>query len=471
VIRWLAALAFANAAVWALITPIFDAPDEYDHYAYSEYLAQTGHAPCQACKRPPWSTDERLAIATLHVVSYIEGSDGRPPWLAASIPDGPQNDGGGPTTAATHSPVYYALTLPAYAAAHSDSVASRVTAMRLVSAALGALTVISILLAAWEIFSVRYRMFAVFAALLAAFQPMFSFGSGSLNNDAGVNLVAASLLYVMVRGLRTYLTTGLAVASGILLALAPLMKGTGYELYPAVLLAVVVMLVRRHESRDLRAVGFGLATFALVQIAWSLVAGHFERASFTTPGGVVPGSSGPVADALRHPFGFASYFWQVFLPKLPFMTDLHPQPWPAFDIYVKRGWAAFGWYAIEFPNWIYVVIAGIMVTVGLFALRSLWRLRASLRPHLPVILVVALVISSVIGAVEASFYTPTGGRAVVAEQGRYAFTAIGAFAIVTASSCFAFGRRYAPWIASTLMTLVVALNLASVLVALRGFYM
>jgi 4-amino-4-deoxy-L-arabinose transferase-like glycosyltransferase len=342
--------------------------------------------------------------------------------------------------------------------------------MRFVSAALGALTVVFVFLAAREFFLSRRLIVAVLAALLVAFEPMFAFGSGSLNNDAGVNVAAAALLYVMIRALRVGLTSGLAICFGALLVLAPLMKGTGYELYPAAALATAAILKRRHSARDVRIVALGVAAFVLVQLSWTLASGHFERGSFTTPGGAAPGTSGPVADAVQHPFGFASYIWQVFLPKLPFMTDLHPQAWPAFDIYVKRGWGAFGWYAIGFPNWVYIVIATIMVCVAILAVRSVWRIRMNLRTHLLPVLLVALVIVSVIGAVEASFYTPNGGRAVVAEQGRYAFTAIGAFAIVAAGSCFAFGRRLAPWIASGVLTLVVVLNIASVFVAYTGFY-
>jgi 4-amino-4-deoxy-L-arabinose transferase-like glycosyltransferase len=341
--------------------------------------------------------------------------------------------------------------------------------MRLVSAVLGAITVTFVFLAAREFFS-RYEAFAVAAALLAAFQPMFSFGAGSLNNDAGVNAASAALLYVFLRGLRRRLTSRLAVALGALLVVCPLMKGTGYELYPPALLALALMLYRRHELRDLRALSLGAVTFAALQFAWINVAPHFHRASFTTPGGSAPGTAGPLADALHHPLGYASYIWQVFFPRLPFMTDLHPQPWPAFDIYVRRGWAAFGWYAVEFPTWVYVVIAVTMIAVGLMALASWWRARFDLRRDLPAVVCIAAVIISVIGAVEASYYTPMGGRAVVAEQGRYAFTAIGALAIVACASCFAFGRRYAVGAASGLVTLVIGFELSSVLVALRGFY-
>ena len=46
-------VAFVNAGSWALITPVFNAPDEPDHFAYGQYLATTGHAPRVRPMRAP----------------------------------------------------------------------------------------------------------------------------------------------------------------------------------------------------------------------------------------------------------------------------------------------------------------------------------------------------------------------------------------------------------------------------------
>src|SRR4029078_13027119 len=42
-VRAICLLGFAYAAAWSVITPPFDAPDEYEHYAYGQYLAETGN--------------------------------------------------------------------------------------------------------------------------------------------------------------------------------------------------------------------------------------------------------------------------------------------------------------------------------------------------------------------------------------------------------------------------------------------
>jgi hypothetical protein len=78
-----AVVAFANAVTWSLITPPFDAPDETDHFAYSQYLAETGKAASQKeGERPAWSGEETVALDGVRLVSYIEQADARAPWTA-----------------------------------------------------------------------------------------------------------------------------------------------------------------------------------------------------------------------------------------------------------------------------------------------------------------------------------------------------------------------------------------------------
>ncbi len=40
-------VAFVNAAIWTALIPPFQVPDETDHFAYAQYLAETGKPPPQ----------------------------------------------------------------------------------------------------------------------------------------------------------------------------------------------------------------------------------------------------------------------------------------------------------------------------------------------------------------------------------------------------------------------------------------
>lgn len=474
----IAALVFANATAWAVITPAFDAPDEPDHFGYAQYLAETGNAPAAGSSaRSAWSAEESVALDGVRILSRASVPDGRPPWLSADerrwkryrarLEPGPSPDsGGGATTSSTHSPVYYSLLVPMYLATSGYSTFSQLTAMRLVSALLGALTALFAYLVVRELLP-RHSLAAVAAGLLVGFQPMFGFISGAVNNDNGVNAVAALLVWLLLRALRRGLTVPLGAAIGATLVALPLMKATGYALYPAALLALAGVLWRQHRRLDAPVWAAVGGTFVIALLGWRLISPAFDRSLYTTPGGRAPTAVG--VDVFDNLSLYASYLWQVFLPKLPFMADLHGQTWPAFNIYIERGWAAFGWYAVTFPRWVYGVIGAVMVAAGGLCALALWRHRQQARAVAVQLAVLAAALVGVIAAVE-YLYTTSTPRSVVAEQGRYVFTAIVPLAIAAVGAAFAFPRRLRLSIIASLVIGVLGLSYASQLLALSRFF-
>jgi 4-amino-4-deoxy-L-arabinose transferase-like glycosyltransferase len=474
----IAVIAFVNAGSWALITPAFNAPDEPDHFAYAQYFAETGHAPARAPDmRPPFSTDETLALNAVDAFSQVSLPDTRPPWLGLeqtrwqqtrSVSPHPGDNGGGVSAAASgHQPAYYALLAPVYEAVRSQSTFSQLTAMRLVSALLGAIVAVCAFGIVRELLP-RQRLAAIAAGLLVAFQPMFGFISGAVNNDNGINAAAALSLYILIRGLRRGLTWRLALALGVTLAIAPLMKETGYEIYPAAAVGLLGMAWRRRPKVDVRPWVVLAGTFAAVQGAWQLlqpvfypaVAGHS-----TSAGGVAATSALSAAEHM--PGRFLVYLWELFLPRLGFMGSLFPPGWPFRSIYVVRGWGAFGWYTWIFPNWVILV----MTAVGLLAVSTAVREQMAARRRAFELAVIALFPVCVLVAVEAAFFTPSGsGRTVVAEQGRYIFPAITALAAIAVAGTFGLGRRWHVVLATTLVVATIGLSYASQLLTLGSFY-
>jgi hypothetical protein len=477
-----ALIAFVNAGSWALITPAFNAPDEPEHFAYAQYFAETGHAPAKtADSRPPYSTDQVLALDAVDTYSQVSLTDARPPWLGlqqrqwqrlrASTPH-PADNGGGVTTAGSpHQPAYYALLAPAYEAVRSQSTFSQMTAMRLTSALLGALVALCAFGIVRELLP-RQPVAALAAGLLVAFHPMFGFISGAINNDNGINAAAALSLYLLIRGLRRGLTWRVALALGATLAIAPFMKETGYEIYPAAAVGLAGMAWRRHRRSDLPAWVALAGGLLAVRGVWSLlqpvfyptVAGHS-----TGSGGVAATSALSLAEHM--PGRFLVYLWEIFLPPLGFMGSLFPGGWPFKSIYVVRGWGAFGWYAWIFPNWVYTVIILAMAIVGLLAISTAVRERFALRIRAFEVAVIALFPVCVLVAVEAAFFSPNGGgRTVVAEQGRYIFPAIAALAAIAVAGTFGLGRRWHATLATTLVVAMIGLSYASQLLTLGSFY-
>jgi hypothetical protein len=472
----LALIAFVNAGAWALITPAFDAPDESEHFAYAQYLAETGNAVGGQGKA--YSSDQTLAIEATRIFTSNQNGDGKPPWTQRDQrawdrrthgTHANRADGGLALTATgAHSPLYYSLLAPAYWVTHGWSIWTQLTAMRLVSALLGALTVAFAFLTLRELFP-RYPVVAAAGGVLVAFEPMFSFMSGAVNNDMGVNAAAAALLYLLVRGLRRGLGWPLAVGIGALLTIAPLMKATGFELWPAAALGLAGMLWRRRWMPALRYVGIALGSCAALFLAWKLLSPTFHRTTFTAPHGTAAGTG---YLALHHPIGYLEYLWQVFLPRLWFMPDLWPQRFPAFDIYGVRGWASFGWYAMTFAHWVYRVIVLAMLAAGALTAAALWRNRRGATRRLGwEIAVLVVAIAGVVAGVHAFYYTPVSRGGIIAEMGRYMFPAIVALAAATVGGAFAFRRRsrVAPYV-TALAVSVVVLSYSSQLLAIGRFY-
>jgi hypothetical protein len=483
VLVWLYAIAVANFLVWALITPPFQAPDEVDHFAYTQSLVERGERPTRdpTSPQPRWSAAENLALEDSSFFTDHQVGDSTVPWQkaeereyerAAAALHPSASSGGGNETAASHGPIYYAALAPAYALA-GDSPFSQLALMRIFSALIGALAVVFTYLLARELVPGRAWP-AMLAALLVAFQPMYGFISGAVNNDVGVNAGAAALALLMIRVLRR----GITVPSGVLIAalavLLPQVKGTILSLYPLLAVVLAIAIWRQHSPAALRAWAATAATAAGVALLSALALSGVSPAEASH--GVLGASSGGVAGAssvslaLHHLPSFVSYLWQVFLPRLGFMhAHFHPGDYPAYTIFVQRGWAAFGWYDVLFPAGVYTAVLVAMlaaIPLGIWAAR---RERGWLRANwIPAGAVLAMPVLVLLG-VEAAFYTPSI-RPAIAEFGRYMFPAIAPLAVIAVGVLHAFGRRGALLAGAALLAATLALTISSQLLTLTTFY-
>jgi hypothetical protein len=277
-------------------------------------------------------------------------------------------------------------------------------------------------------------------------------------------------VFLLVRGLRRGLSVPLALGLGATLALLPAMKATGTALYPAAAVGILGMIWRRHERSDLTAyatlAASALAALVVRRVATDALEAPSVSAGMTAGGASVGGALDRVLDA---PSNYLSYTWQMFLPRLPFMNDLHVQKWPAFDVFIEGGWAAFGWLTVRFPMWVYVVIVVVSLAVAALCVAAVVRHRGAawrLGWELAVLLVA---LAGVIAGVEAAYFTDQA-RSVPAEQGRYVFTALVPLAAIAVGGALAFRDRTAPIVAAVLASAVIGLGYASQLLTLTRFF-
>ncbi len=476
---WLFVIAAVNFACWALITPPFQAPDEIDHFAYTQSLVQRGEGPARsaASPLPRWSNAEDLVLQDMSFFTDHQVGDTTMPWAPAeernyvkqvSELHPPAGNGGGYETASPHGPIYYAALAPAYVLAGSSPLA-QLTLMRLTSALIGALAVLFAFLLVRELAPGRAWL-AVLAALLVAYEPMYGFISGAVNNDVGVNAGAAALLYLLFRMARRGVTWRWGLLTGALAIALPIVKATALSLYPIAGLAFLIAVWRHHRRRADVLGWVGLALGALiVQELQVHLSGVFHPVSSAATAGTA-GATAVVGLAREHPLGFLAYLWELFLPRLPFMAPHFVGLGnPAFTIFVKRGWGAFGWYDVFFPHWLYVVIAVAMVLVPLLGLVAIYREWSYVRRNVLDFALLVLTPLAVMAGFEAAFYT-LGTRPFLPEFGRYEFPAIICLAALVVASLHAFGRRWALQVGIGLAVATIALGFAAQLVTLTTFY-
>jgi 4-amino-4-deoxy-L-arabinose transferase-like glycosyltransferase len=456
-----AAIGVVAAASWSLLTPLLSAPDELEHIAYAQAVAEQGRAPSAGpSPRRPYSTEAQAAYEGARMPGQYRQFTGRPPWTASAERDwvareramhARGDDGAGWTTVADYTPTYYAALAPAYLAAKPWSFWSRVSAMRLLTALMGGMTAAFAVLLVRELLP-RPGWPAVVAGLLVALQPMVSFVSGMVNNDGPVIMLGAAALWLTVRGLRRGLTPHVAVALGAVAVAAPMTKGNGLFLLPAMALGLLGMAFRGRLTRSSVMHGAaGVVGTLLVLVA--LAAGFHHSANPTAPGWyassgnvypTTPGIAVAPSRALHEPLRFAEYLWQMALPPLPGMEDVRPGGVrvPAYTAYVQRAWGAFVFAVAFFPRWLYALIMLVLAGIAALGVRLVFANRTAVRQRGWEIAVLVTAIVCVILGTELAYYAPKD--TTVPEFGRYLFPAAAAFAALAVGALFGAGRRAAP---------------------------
>src|SRR5205823_7205 len=154
--------------------------------------------------------------------------------------------------------------------------------------------------------------------LAVAFQPLFGFMSGGVNNDALLYPCAALMLWGIARAFRRGLSPSSGALIGGALGLGIVSKLTLLGFVPAAALALVLLLRRAwraERGQALRGAAWAIGLTAAPVLAYVVLnRAVWQRGAI--PGGIgsVPAAPGAVAH-----FDFAqelSHIWQLYLPPL-----------------------------------------------------------------------------------------------------------------------------------------------------------
>ena len=474
--------AFLNAAIWSIVMPAFNAPDEAAHYAYVESLGEHHRLPYKDPSRPggSYSAEALLAIqyTALHVTQHPEI---KLPWTrleqsqwarANSTVRERQPDlvGGGYTAARAYSPFYYVLDLPAYLAVKGSDVFTRLGLMRLVSALLAGLTALAAFLFVRELFPTR-TWAAALGGFAVAFQPMFAQMGGAVNNDILLFLMATLELYVLARIWRRGMSLAHALAAGTVLGLGVLAKPTMVAFIPVVAAVFLCVLIRdRWRPRSIASwTGAAVAPFLVLltlnYAVWGASGGLGSPAESTTPERGTP-----------HLPEFLSYLWQWYLPRLPFMysefwsrTYEHVS-FPLYDLFFVGFWADFGHLEIDYPGWVYGILIGccvaVLVLVAVAAVRA--------RPRRDVLaaglLLGVLPVAFTALLVNVRAYLTLIESNEPFAQGRYLLQTVGVLGAALAAAAVGLGDRRGRVLAVVMVVSLAAFNAFSLGLVLVRFY-
>ncbi len=393
----LAATALLGIA-WAVVVPPFQGPDESEHFAYVQHLAETGSIPSATTYSGAGThaSEQQRALDSLGLVALMGYEDVRPPWSTAdqaswgayerALPDAARKDGDGANPIAKNPPLYYAYAGVAYRVSPGHGLFARLLTARLAGVLLFVAIVALVWLAAAEL--TQRTWVRLLAAGTVALEPQLAFISGIVNADVLLVAIWTAFVTLTLRTVQRGPTTSRVLGLFALAALSPLTHGRGLALLPA--LAVVLALVAWRHRPPLRPalawVGGGIAAIAGALLVVGLVGNTGEAG-----GALYGGQTNYVRQSGFSLPQLASSVWQFYLPALPGMEPQAGAGYGFRQMWIESFYGDFGWLDTRLPERLYDLLRLASVT-GLGALVvALVARRRKLREQWPALVALAAI--------------------------------------------------------------------------------
>ena len=413
--------------IYGIVNPIFEAPDEIQHFFYVVHVAEGKGLP-------------RQDLSGAQALWKQEGSQPPAYYALAAALIAPLDLSAAPSLvwenehANLGNPLYpINKNRIVHTAREAWPYRGAVLAIHLVrwlSLLLGVGTVLLTYLIAIELLPDRPQL-ALAAAALTAFMPQFLFISSSISNDNLVTFLATLTAYLLARGIRRPHGWSWTLLLGVALGLAALAKLSGLLLWPFAGVTLVILGARRHQLRRTfaeLAVIFGVAL--VISFWWYARNWLLYRDLF---------GLNPMLDVVgRH---VQSVGWRALLGQFQGLRISY--------------WALFGWFNLPLPETIYRIldIFALLAILGLGMGLLSGRIRRAERGYLW--LPLAWIGLMLLGLVRWTLTTP-------GTQGRLLFPAVWAInlLLMLGWSCWVRGRLRTVWMAAPITFLAVLAVLA-----------
>lgn len=475
-VAWVcASLAVVNAVCWSLIMPPFQVPDEQDHFAYVQQLAETGHLPSRAGRQ--YSDEEIVALQDLAHPRVRFRPSGRPIFSRAEqeklqsdlAQPLPRRGPGGAGVAASEPPLYYALQTIPYGLGSKGSILERLELMRLLSALMGGATALFAFLFLREALPASRWAWTV-GGLGVALAPLLGFISGAVNPDAMLIALSTALFYCLARSFRHGLTRGWAVAIGALVATGLLTKLNFVGLVPGALLGLVLLARRAARVSGARVYRQWLLPAALLAVSPGVLYVLANAVSGRSTFGVVSTGIASITSGHHSIGGALSYIWQFYLPRLPWMHNDFGQIFTTRQIWFRDLVGLYGWSDTFFPGWAYG--AALMPTglITALCIRALASGRNGLRARGGELATYAAMTVGVLGLIGAAGYHEFPSLSAEYAEPRYLLPMIALWGGVLTLAARGAGRRWGPAVGVLIVVLAAGHDIFSQLQVIARYY-
>jgi hypothetical protein len=473
--RVCALLAFVNAACWSLVTPPFQAPDEPDHFAYVQLLAETNSLPSSATEA--YSQEENYILFDLNQSEVRFRPEGHTISSRAKVAElrhdlaAPlsRRGKGGTGLSASEPPLYYALETIPYALGSSGSLLDRLELMRLLSALMAGITALFAFLFLREALPGAPWAWTT-GGLGVALSPLLGFVSGVLNPDALLFAVSAILFYCLARAFRRGLTRRSAITIGAVMAVGFVTKLNFIGLAPGAILGLVILARREARAWGREAYYRSLAPALLIAASPALLYALVNLLSNHAAFGIVSGGASSLTSS-EHSIGSElSYIWQFYLPRLPGMHDDFGEIFTTRQIWFKDLVGLYGWSDTVFPRWVYDVALIAAALIASLLIRALVTGRQVLRGRRAELVTYGAMTVGVLLLVGADGYLEFPAHLASYAEPRYVLPMVALWGAVLALAARGAGRRWGPVAGALIVVLVIAHNLFSQLQVIARYY-
>lgn len=473
-IALLTVIMLTKGVLWSLAFPLWQGPDEDDHYAVIQFIGETGRLPDEAdvylpdevtlsraladVGRLPYAPEQRQGFSQtavgLREADFAELS----PAVRSSV----ELQGVGKLMHAT--PLYYVLAAVPYRLFDDGDLLARAQIQRLFAVLVGSPIVVVAYLITRLLFPVDPAMRLTIPTLVA-FHPMITEITAVVSVDGLLIVCYSVLIYLSLRVFRDGFNWRYGLAIGGVFAFGMLIKPTLNGYAPLIALLLIYDWWRSPARRkEIVKAAALMAVVIAVPVAWWMQRSWRLNGDLFYFNPVVEGHR-----IIKNPY-YDYAFW-------PHLVDYYQSVWSGI---FTTWWAHFGWLDTALPPWVYhllrlltvLAIVGLTVRLAQIRRRPLpgdgW---AKGEGVAPLVVWLFLALSIVVPIVLLQVYDLTfwwqygNGRGL---QGRYWLgTVVPMLTFFTLGLLFLTPQRWHAAVHTWLRIGIVALNL----VALLGYIM